>query len=358
MDAWTGILEIDAALKVYREAEASYMATCDSIMKIEGSSWRSVRLAKLEAKATVDREALDEASRKLDEVGGERVAKLLRLGHVSQALGCIRRLTCACGAQAAVADDGGPALCGRCRRAKSLRQQRVDTEDLVLPLIEGTAEETAPPAPPPVDPAPDSHENSFEAATILSVDDASLVAVTEPEKPAEPVKNERVSVMGGSDIKARLVGLRDAHAGYEKVLSELAKASANGDSDEVQLLLADVANAEIEVATAKASVFGAMSSAPKSSTPKKAAVAKPAQKAVRAAKSAAPGGAIAGWLRAVRAGVGLSQVVFGEKIGASETQMWNWENGRRVPGDEFVSKIEKLVGKTCPHKQTSLASVG
>lgn len=59
-------------------------------------------------------------------------------------------------------------------------------------------------------------------------------------------------------------------------------------------------------------------------------------------------GEVARWLRKVRTRSGLSQAAFGEKVGASYTQMWHWEKGNRAPGDEFLAKIEKLAGETAP----------
>ncbi len=188
------------------------------------------------------------------------------------------------------------------------------------------------------------------AARNVSADDAKLPTVA--DRGSSKTKG-KPAMNGNGTGKPRRSKLREAHAACEKAYSELAKAHASGDREEVALVWNDVVAADAAVAAVKANVLAGILVAPgekkasKPPTEKTATKAKPAT----SKKPAVTTSAFSNWLRVVRTGLGLSQVTLGEKIGASETQMWNWENGRRTPGDEYVAKIERLAGKTCPHRQ-------
>ena len=62
----------------------------------------------------------------------------------------------------------------------------------------------------------------------------------------------------------------------------------------------------------------------------------------------APGGVFSEWLKKVRATSELSQPEFGEKVGASRTQMWHWEKGSMAPGESALKRIETFSRETCP----------
>lgn len=46
-------------------------------------------------------------------------------------------------------------------------------------------------------------------------------------------------------------------------------------------------------------------------------------------------------IRDVRKGKGLSQAEFGERIGFHKNQVYNVENGKSIPSDEFLSAVSK-----------------
>ncbi len=202
---------------------------------------------------------------------------------------------------------------------------------------------------PRASPSPPVPRASPPAPQNVSADDAKLPVMTGG---APSVKGTQV-MSGNGTGKSGMVKLREAHTAYEKACSELAKAHARGEREEIALIWNDVTAAEVAVAEAKAHVLSCLFATPekatKVATEKKPATAKPAKKTKPASKKT--DSPFSNWLIDARTRMGLSQVVFGQKIGASETQMWNWENGRRTPGEEYVAKIERLTGKTCPYRQ-------
>lgn len=208
---------------------------------------------------------------------------------------------------------------------------------------------------------------STPAATAqnVSVDDAKLPAMTGVEPPAEKIKRATMSSGNGTG-KSRRSKLQEAHAACEKAYAELAKAHADGDREEVALVWSDVTAAEASIAAIKAAILSGIVSTPcekkpgkttetKTSvkTPEKkvAETAKTKPAAKPAAKKSVSTAAFSNWLRLVRTGLGMTQSALGEKIGASYTQMFRWEKGLSVPAEEYLAKIERIAGKTCPYRQ-------
>lgn len=175
---------------------------------------------------------------------------------------------------------------------------------------------------------------------------------------------------GNGTGKSRRSKLQEAHAVCEKAYSELAKAHASGDREEVALVWSDVIAADAAVAAVKASVVADILAVPVKGVDEKKAAAKtpekkasedktstkevakkPVAKVATPKKSTVSASAFSNWLRVVRTGLGMTQSALGEKIGASYTQMFRWEKGLSVPADEYVTKIERIAGKTCPYRQ-------
>ena len=52
-------------------------------------------------------------------------------------------------------------------------------------------------------------------------------------------------------------------------------------------------------------------------------------------------GLIGSRIREVRQGKGLSQAEFGERIGFHKNQVYNVENGKSIPSDEFLSAVSR-----------------
>lgn len=195
------------------------------------------------------------------------------------------------------------------------------------------------------------------AAQNVSVDDAKLPAIASGEPPAE-IKGTTMSSGNGAG-KSGLAKLREAHTAYEKAYSELVKAHADGEREEVALIWNDVTAAEVAVVQARAEAMACLLATSEKKVAKvqeKKVTEKPAAKAKTeakkpSAKKPVSSSAFSNWLRLVRTGLGMTQSALGEKIGASYTQMFRWEKGLSVPAEEYITKIERVAGKTCPYRQ-------
>lgn len=362
---WTGVLEVDAAFRAWKEAESNYDSVAREIMRTENGSWSSPKRAELPAlndRADALREALDNASRLLDQVCGNTVARLLRIGCVDKAITVIRRLVCH-GCHARAIPDGGETLfCRKCRRKNERAESApavIDEAEEVAEVLERVtsttevvfnpvSESPVPPdelsvhePSPPVSPPPSEASSMPSEASFMSVNDASLLPVDSGDSRA--ATERKTMAVGDTTMKSNLAKLREAHEDFERACEKLSKANGNAAS-----VWSEVSDAEIGVAKARAAVMGCLLGlATKAKSFKikgeplyDTAPPKPAKKTASSK--------FAEWLRAARMGTGLSQEAFGQKVGASYTQMYHWEKGSRVPDDDIISKIEKLVGKNAP----------
>ncbi len=80
----------------------------------------------------------------------------------------------------------------------------------------------------------------------------------------------------------------------------------------------------------------------------KAAKKNPVAASTRESPIVKPGGVFSTWLKEIRTASGLSQPEFGEKVGASRTQIWHWEKGTMAPGETALERIESYLRETCP----------
>jgi type I restriction enzyme M protein len=63
---------------------------------------------------------------------------------------------------------------------------------------------------------------------------------------------------------------------------------------------------------------------------------------------------LSSWISETRKQTGLSQAAVGEKVGASQAQISQWENGKSTPSQEQLAKLEKVLGKHDAPKQAAL----
>lgn len=58
-------------------------------------------------------------------------------------------------------------------------------------------------------------------------------------------------------------------------------------------------------------------------------------------------------IAAIRRQTGLSQAAFGELLGATRTQVSNWERGRTVPGIDTLYRLAQMAGTSADRLHTS-----
>jgi len=141
--------------------------------------------------------------------------------------------------------------------------------------------------------------------------------------------------------------LASAHRALEKAVVALSSAS----DDQLANRLLEFVEADVRVSKVRSQITEVIC-APidmrKIQKKAKAASKKAPAKPKKEPPVVKPGGAFSAWLRKVRAASALTQPQFGDKIGASRTQMWHWEKGTTAPGEAMLRRIEVFARESCP----------